>query len=349
MKGHLFGVLVLEGLVGLHRTIQFQLRQPYWSGHRLGLLWYWMVCLEYEQRSFCRFWDCIQVLHWTLLLTIRATPFLLRNSWSKDIMVINYIHQFYLPKISMFSISISCFTTSNLLWFVYLTLQVPMLYCSLQHRISLPSPVTSTTGCCFCFGSVSSFYLNLVLHWSPGAYWVPTDLGSLSFSVLSFFLFILFMGFSKHEYWSGLPFPSPVANVWSEICTMTRSSWLALHSMVHSFTELDKAVVHVIRLVSFLWLWLSVCPLMEIQFSVEGQVCVPSLFFDLRPIYGGGDEDNGNLLQKMPWRPCYNQCPEPCSRPPPTHASSRDSWIPMGKSWSVSCGSLLLSLGPGVH
>ena len=41
-------------------------------------------------------------------------------------------------------------------------------------------------------------------------------------------------------------------------------SWVALHGMAHSFTELDKAVVHVIRLVSFLWLWCSVCcPLME--------------------------------------------------------------------------------------
>ena len=30
-------MLVLEGLVGLHRTIQLQLLQRYWSGHRLGL------------------------------------------------------------------------------------------------------------------------------------------------------------------------------------------------------------------------------------------------------------------------------------------------------------------------
>ena len=36
----------LEGLVGLHRTIQLQLLQHYWSGLRLELLWYWMVCLE---------------------------------------------------------------------------------------------------------------------------------------------------------------------------------------------------------------------------------------------------------------------------------------------------------------
>ena len=54
---------VLEGLVGLHRIIHLQLLQRYWSGHKLGLLWYGMVCLGNELRSFCRFWDCIQVLH----------------------------------------------------------------------------------------------------------------------------------------------------------------------------------------------------------------------------------------------------------------------------------------------
>ena len=49
--------------LGLHRTVQLQLLQRYWLGHRLGLLWYWMVCLGNEQRSFCCFWDCIQILH----------------------------------------------------------------------------------------------------------------------------------------------------------------------------------------------------------------------------------------------------------------------------------------------
>ena len=33
-----FLVLVLEGLVDLHRIIQLQLLQCYWLGHRLGLL-----------------------------------------------------------------------------------------------------------------------------------------------------------------------------------------------------------------------------------------------------------------------------------------------------------------------
>ena len=38
MKRAFWGVLVLEGLVGLHRIIQLQLLQCYWLGHRLGLL-----------------------------------------------------------------------------------------------------------------------------------------------------------------------------------------------------------------------------------------------------------------------------------------------------------------------
>ena len=77
-----------------------------------------------------------------------------------------------------------------------------MQYCSLQHQILLPSPVISTTVCCFHFGSVSSFFLELFLHWYPVAYWAPTNLRSSWFSVLSFCLFMLFMGFSRQEYWS---------------------------------------------------------------------------------------------------------------------------------------------------
>ena len=39
-------VLVLEDLVGLHEAIQLKLLWHYWLGHRLGFLWYCMVCLE---------------------------------------------------------------------------------------------------------------------------------------------------------------------------------------------------------------------------------------------------------------------------------------------------------------
>ena len=66
-----------------------------------------------------------------------------------------------------------------------LTFQGPMQYCSLQHQTLLPSPVTSTTGHCFHFGSISSFFLELFLHSSPVAYLALTNLGRSSFGVIS--------------------------------------------------------------------------------------------------------------------------------------------------------------------
>ncbi|XDC63245.1 hypothetical protein R6Z07M_014427 [Ovis aries] len=58
----------------------------------------------------------------------------------------------------------------------------------------------------------------------------------------------------------------------------------------------------------------------------------------LGPDYGGGNEDNGNLLQKSPCMYCYTQSPQPCNRPLLTHNSAGDSWTPTGKSGPVSCG-----------
>ena len=160
---------------------------------------------------------------------------------------------------STFTLAISCLTTSNLPWFMDLTFQVPMQYCSLQHQTLLLSPVTSTTGYCFCFGSILSFFLELFLLSSPVAYWASTDLGSSSFSILSFCLFILFMGFSRQEYWSGFPIPSPVGHILSDLSTMTHPSWMAPQACL-SFIELDKAVVLV-------WLdWLVFC---EYGFNVS--------------------------------------------------------------------------------
>ena len=131
-----------------------------------------------------------------------------------------------IPRILTFTLAISCLTTSNLPWFMDLTFQVPMQCCSLQHQTLLLSPVTFATVYCFCFGSIPSLFLELFLHWSPVAYWAPTDQGSSSFSILSFCLFRLFMGFSRQEYWSGLPFPSPVDHILSDLSTMTHGHGL---------------------------------------------------------------------------------------------------------------------------
>ena len=136
---------------------------------------------------------------------------------------------------------------------------------------------------------------------------------------------------------------------WTTFCQNSppwpRPSWVALHGMAPSFIELDKAVVPVLRLVSPLWLWFSFCLPSDgeglrglwklpdgkewlrgklglvqmggamlskslIQFSVDGQGCVPSLLFDLRSNYGGGNGDAGHLLQKVPCRHCCTQWPQ---------------------------------------
>ena len=69
-----------------------------------------------------------------------------------------------IPRMSTFTLAISCLTTSNLPWFMDLTFQAPMQYCSLQHRTLLLALVTSTAGYCFCFCSKASFFLELFLH-----------------------------------------------------------------------------------------------------------------------------------------------------------------------------------------
>ena len=87
-----------------------------------------------------------------------------------------------------------------------------------------------------------------------------------------------------------------------------------------------------------------------IQFSVNGWGCVSSLLFNLGPNYGGDNEDNGNLLQKVPCTYCYTQWPQPCSRLPPTHTFAGDSWTFTGKAGSLSCGGhRSFLLGPGAH
>ena len=55
------------------------------------------------------------------------------------------------------------------------------------------------------------------------------------------------------------------------------------------------------------------------------------------PNYGGGSEDNGDLLQKIPCMHCYSPCPQPCSRPPPINAFAGGSQTLTGKSpvWSL--------------
>ena len=146
----------------------------------------------------------------------------------------------------MFTLAISCLTTSNLPWFVDLTFQVPMQYCSFQHWVFPSSPDTHNwasfpfwPSCFVLFGTISGCFLLF-----PITYGTPSNLGGSSFSVISFCLFLKFMGFSRQIDRSGLPFPSPVDHILSEHSTMTCLSWVALHGMAHRFIELCKPLCH---------------------------------------------------------------------------------------------------------
>ena len=94
----------------------------------------------------------------------------------------------------MFTLAISCLTTSNLPWFMDLTFQVPVQCCSLLNFTSIMSHIHNWAlfllwlHLFILFGVISPLFSSSI--------WTPTDQGSSPFSVISFCLFILFMGFS---------------------------------------------------------------------------------------------------------------------------------------------------------
>ena len=85
-----------------------------------------------------------------------------------------------------------------------------------------------------------------------------------------------------------------------------------------------------------------------IHFSVDGWGCVPSLLFDLRPNYGGGNEDNGDLLQKVPMYPLLHSVPPTLQQPT---ADPHLCWRLLdthGQVWvSLLWGHCSFLLGPG--
>ena len=114
----------------------------------------------------------------------------------------------------------------------------------------------------FSLGSISSFFLELFLHWSPVAYWALMTWEFL-FQYPIILPFHTVHGVLKSRILKGfaIPFSSgpvsvrPLHHDPSIFGGPTRNGL--------DFIELDKAVIHVIRLASCLWLWfLSICPLM---------------------------------------------------------------------------------------
>src|SRR5574340_38441 len=105
-----------------------------------------------------------------------------------------------------------------------LTFHVPMQHCSSQHQTLLPSPVTSTAGCYFCFGSISSFFLELFLHCIGH---LLTWRVHLSVSYLFAFSYCSWILKARMLKWFAVPFSKD--HISSELSTMTHQSWVALH------------------------------------------------------------------------------------------------------------------------
>ena len=156
----------------------------------------------------------------------------------------------------------SCLTTFNLPQFTDLTFQVPTQYCSLQHWTLLLSLVTSTTGCCFLLwqqqehpfilsGVISPLISSSIL----GTYWPEEVL----------FQYPINFAFSYCSWGSQGKNSEVVCRSLLQWTTFCQNSppWPvcleALHGMAHSFIQLDKAVIQMISLTSFLWLWLAYC------------------------------------------------------------------------------------------
>ena len=166
-----------------------------------------------------------------------------------------------------------------------------MQYCSLQHLTLLPSPVTSTTRCCFCF-----CFLFLFLFPSLHSFWsyFSTDhqyhIGHLPAWGVHLSVSYLFT-FSYCSWGSQGKNTEVVCHSLLQLTTFCQISppWPVClgwpHTAWPSFIELDKDVVHVIRLASFLWLWFqSVCPLMPFL-SAYHLTCVTTSTLDVGCVF----------------------------------------------------------------
>ena len=217
----------------------------------------------------------------------------------------------------MFTLAISCWTLP-----IYL-IPGPKISYSYAIFFFTPSDFTSITShihncVCVCVCVVPLFILSVAI--SPlfsrsilGTCW-PGE-----FIFPKFLPFYTVHGVLKARILKWIAFPSPEDHVLSELFTMTCPFLVFLYGMAHGFIELDKALVHVISLVSFLcfvvfilsalwWLrrrdlwklldgmdclWRNLSLVLKrsnlskslIQLSLDRWGCVPSLLFGLRPNY----------------------------------------------------------------
>ena len=219
-------MLVLEGLVGLHRTVQFQLLQHYWWGQRRITV---VLNDLLQKRTEITLSFCTLALHFGLFVEYEGYSIFLRN-----ISPIPVYFSLLVPRMSTFTLAIFCLTTSNLPWFMDLTFQVPMQYCSLQHRTLLLSPVTSATGCCFWLhpfilsGVISPLISSSIL----GTY----RLGEFIFQCPIFLLFHVVHGVLKARIlkWFAIPFsrgPHSVRSLHHDPSILGSPTWHGLVSL----------------------------------------------------------------------------------------------------------------------
>ena len=117
-----------------------------------------------------------------------------------------------------------------------LTFQVPMQYYSLQHWTLLLSPITSTTGYCFCFGFILSGVISPLISSSIlGTY----RLGEFLFQYPIILPFHTVHGVLKARILKWFAIPSPVDHILSDLSTMTRPSWETYMQVRKQQLELD--------------------------------------------------------------------------------------------------------------
>ena len=91
--------------------------------------------------------------------------------WSSELNSPIPVHfSLLIPKMFIFTLAISCLTTSNLPWFMALTDQVPMQYCFYSIGLYFHHQSHPHLGVAFALTLVSSFFLESFLHWSPIVY-----------------------------------------------------------------------------------------------------------------------------------------------------------------------------------
>ena len=142
---------------------------------------------------------------------------------------------------SMFTLAISYLTMLNLPWFMDLILQ--FLFFTASDFAFITKHTHNWTS--FPLWLAASSFLELFVLFLgsyPVVYWTPSNLGGLSFGVISFCLFIQFIGFSWKAYCFAIP--SSCGSHLSELSTMTHPSWEALYSMAHCFIVLPKPLHH---------------------------------------------------------------------------------------------------------